>query len=64
MPRKIRQQLRIRKGSHVSFVLVGDHIELQVKTPETTAISFFGMLKSKHKAVPADFNVASLLRSL
>ncbi|MEZ5478339.1 MAG: AbrB/MazE/SpoVT family DNA-binding domain-containing protein [Thiolinea sp.] len=31
IPLKIRQQLGIRKGSKISFVLVGDHIELRVK---------------------------------
>ncbi|WP_298611436.1 AbrB/MazE/SpoVT family DNA-binding domain-containing protein [uncultured Thiothrix sp.] len=62
IPLKIRQRLGIRKGSKVSFVLSDNHVELRVsKTPETVATSGFGMLKSKRKAVPADFDVASLL---
>ena len=62
IPLKIRQRLGIRKGSRVSFVLSGNHIELRVsKTPETVASNGFGMLKSKRKAVPSDFDVASLL---
>ena len=62
IPLKIRQRLGIRKGSRVSFVLSGNHIELRVsKTPETVVSTGFGMLKSKRKAVPTDFDVASLL---
>lgn len=62
IPLKIRQQLGIRKGSKVTFELAGDHIELRVKeTPEPVTESGFGMLKSRKKTVPADFDVASLL---
>ena len=62
IPHKIRQRLGIRKGSQVSFTLSGDHVELRVhKTPETVVESGFGMLKSKRKAVPVDFDPASLL---
>ena len=62
IPHKIRQQLGIRKGSHVTFTLSGSHIELRVKqTPKTMTKSGFGMLKSKRKAVPVDFDPASLL---
>lgn len=62
IPLKIRQQLGIRKGSRVAFSLSGNHVELRVsKTPEVVSDSGFGMLKSKRKAVPADFDVASLV---
>lgn len=62
IPLKIRQRLGIRKGSKVSFVLSGDHVELRVsKTPESVSSSGFGMLKSRRKAIPADFDVASLI---
>ena len=62
IPLKIRQQLGIRKGSKLTFVLSGDYIELRVKeTPKQVSDSGFGMLKSRRKAVPADFDVASLL---
>ena len=62
IPLKIRQTLGIRKGSKVSFIWTGDHIELHIKeTPKAVTGSGFGMLKSKCKAVPVDFDVASLL---
>jgi AbrB family looped-hinge helix DNA binding protein len=64
IPLKIRQQLGIRKGSKVSFVLTDDHIELRVKEPlKPITDSGFGMLKSRRKkAIPADFDVANLLK--
>lgn len=62
IPLKIRQQLGIRKGSKVAFTLSGDHIELHLEeTPKIFSNSGFGMLKSKRKAVPVDFDVASLI---
>lgn len=65
IPLNIRQRLGIRKGSKVSFILSGNHVELRVsKTPETVATHGFGMLKSKRKAAPVDFDVASILNQL
>lgn len=62
IPLKIRQQLGIRKGSKVAFALCGEHIELRIKeTPKQVAGSGFGMLKSQSKAVPVDFDVATLI---
>ena len=62
IPLTIRQKLGIRKGSKVSFVLVDDHIELHVEeNPEPVPSSGFGMLKSSRKAVPVDFDPATLL---
>jgi len=62
IPLKIRQELGIRKGSKVSFSLVDGLIQLIVKeNPKPVLNSGFGMLKSKRKAVPVDFDVASLL---
>lgn len=63
IPLHIRQQLGIRAGSKVEFVWVNDHLELRIKsTPSEIPNSAFGMLKSKRKAVPADFDPASLLK--
>lgn len=63
IPLHLRQQLGIRAGSKVEFIWVNDHIELRVRTtPTDVPKSAFGMLKSKRKSVPADFDPASLLK--
>jgi AbrB family looped-hinge helix DNA binding protein len=63
IPKSLRQQLGLRQGSKVEFSLVGDHVELRVKsTPAEVPASGFGMLKSKKPAVPADFDPAELLK--
>lgn len=61
IPKKIRQKLGIRAGSQVTFRIVGDHAELEVlHTPAEVSDSGFGLLSSRRKSVPADFDVASL----
>ena len=63
IPRSVRQQLGIRQGSKVEFALVGDHIEVRVKsTPTEIPASGFGLLTSTRPAVPADFDPAELFR--
>jgi AbrB family looped-hinge helix DNA binding protein len=63
IPKEIRQQLGIRAGSQIEFVLVGDHVELRVRsTPRDVTDSGFGMLKTRRAAVPADFDPATLLK--
>lgn len=63
IPKEVRQQLGIRQGTRVQFELVGDHVELRVKSsPAGTSDSGFGMLKSRRAAVPADFDPAMLLK--
>ena len=63
IPLEVRQQLGIRQGSRIEFSLVGDHVELRVKSsPRAAAGSGFGMLKSRRGAVPADFDPATLLK--
>ncbi|MCF6235429.1 MAG: AbrB/MazE/SpoVT family DNA-binding domain-containing protein [Gammaproteobacteria bacterium] len=62
IPKPIRQQLGIRKGSKISFEVVNDHIELKIKsTPADVSSSGFGMLKARRSAVPVDFDPAALL---
>ena len=62
IPKPLRQQLGLRQGSKVEFVLVGDHAEMRiVSTPADLPASGFGMLKSKRAAVPANFDPAGLL---
>lgn len=63
IPKELRQQLGIRQGSRIEFSLVGDHVEMRVRSSPSTdrASSGFGMLKSRRAAVPADFDPATLL---
>ena len=63
IPKKVRQQLGIRQGSRIAFRLVGDIVEMRVKSsPITNVDSGFGMLKSRRAAVPADYDPATLLK--
>ena len=63
IPKEVRQQLGIRQGTRVQFELVGDHVELRVKSsPSEVITSGFGMLKSRRDPVPADCDPAKLLK--
>jgi AbrB family looped-hinge helix DNA binding protein len=63
IPKEVRQQLGIRQGSRIEFLLVDDHVEMRVKSsPAGVRGSGFGMLKSRRKAAPADFDAATLLK--
>lgn len=63
IPKEIRRHLGIRAGSQIEFVLVGDHVELRVRsTPRDVLQSGFGMLRTRRAAVPADFDPATLLK--
>lgn len=63
IPKALRQQLGLARGSRVSFQLVGDHIEVRpCRSQQPLPASGFGMLKSKRPPVPVDFDAASLLR--
>jgi len=63
IPKALRQQLGLGRGSLVSFQLVGDHIEVRPCKPQQPAsASGFGLLKSRRPPVPVDFDPASLLR--
>ena len=63
IPKALRQQFGLARGSRVTFALVGDHIELRPWKPEQPVPgSGFGMLKTSRPAVPVDFDPASLLR--
>jgi AbrB family looped-hinge helix DNA binding protein len=63
IPKELRQQLGIRQGSRIEFSLVGDHVEMRVRSsPTSVPGAGFGMLKTRRKAVPADFDPATLLK--
>ena len=62
IPHDVRRRLGIRQGSRVAFKLRGDHAELRIiHRPAEVEGDGFGLLKSAKKAVPADFDAASLL---
>jgi len=62
IPKSLRQQLGIRQGSKVEFSLVDDHVELRVRSSPTEVVtSGFGMLSSRKRAVPVDFDPATLI---
>ena len=67
IPKALRQQLGICGGSRIRFELVGDHVEMRLSGSPLEAApaaeSGFGMLKSRRKAVAADFDPATLLKS-
>lgn len=63
VPKAVRQQLGLRQGTKVTFVVEGDHAVLRPAVPQRAAPkSGFGMVKVSGPAVPADFDVASLLK--
>lgn len=65
IPLEVRRKLGIRKGCKVEFTVVGDHVEMHLLSqPSKVPKSGFGMLKSKRRAVAADFDPASLLKNL
>lgn len=62
IPKAVRQQLGLRQGMRVAFVVVGDHAVLRPAVPKRALPkSGFGMVKVKGPALPADFDVATLL---
>jgi AbrB family looped-hinge helix DNA binding protein len=64
IPKQLRQQLGLRRGSRVCFALVGDHIEIRPARQDngSTELQGFGLLKTTHKPVPVDFDPAQLLK--
>jgi AbrB family looped-hinge helix DNA binding protein len=65
VPKEVRQRLGLRQGMRVAFVVEGDHAVLRPATPDRARpASGFGMVKVSGPAVPADFDVATLLKPL
>jgi AbrB family looped-hinge helix DNA binding protein len=61
IPQSVRSRFGIRAGSKIAFTPVGDHIEMRVvDAPKPVVKSAFGLLRSKQKSVPVDFDVATL----
>jgi AbrB family looped-hinge helix DNA binding protein len=65
IPKTVRQQLGLRQGMRVAFVVEGDHAVLRQAVPERALPkSGFGMVKVTGPALPPDFDVATLLKPL
>lgn len=66
IPIDVRQKLGIHQGSRIGFRVRGNVVEmsvLQAVAAQASIVSGFGMLKSKRRAVAADFDAATLLRA-
>ena len=63
IPKSVRQQLGLKQGSRVAFVVEGDHAVLRPTSPaRALPKSGFGMVKVSGPALPPDFDVATLLK--
>ena len=63
IPKAVRQQLGLRQGMRVAFVVQGDHAVLRPAVPQRALPkSGFGMVKVTGPALPADFDVVTLLK--
>lgn len=62
IPRDVRQRFGLKQGMAITFAVEGDHITLRAASAPTPAQARgFGLIKSRRKGVPADFDVASVL---
>ena len=62
IPRDVRQHFGLKQGMAVTFEIEGDHIALRpARSVRQAQDSSFGMIQSRRKGVPADFDVASLV---
>ena len=61
IPRAMRQHFGLQPGVAVQFAIEGDHIALRpAPSLRDVPASGFGLIRSRRKSVPADFDVASL----
>lgn len=61
IPRDLRQHFGLKQGMAIAFEIEGDHIALRpARAPGQTQTSGLGLIQSRRKAVPVDFDVASL----
>lgn len=61
IPRDVRRHFGLTQGMALTFEIEGDHIALRpARASRLAQDSGFGLIKSRRKAVPVDFDVASL----
>lgn len=65
IPKAVRQRLGIGQGTRVAFHVSGERVELRVVavTPIAESDTAFGILRSRRKPVPAEFDPASMLKA-
>lgn len=62
IPRDVRQHFGLKQGMAISFEIEGDHIALRaVHVPGSSGKSGFGLVSSRRKAIPVDFDAAGLV---
>ena len=65
IPRAVRKHFGLRQGMAVSFAIEGDHIAVRPAPAagqgEGAALSGFALIRSRRRAVPADFDTAGLV---
>ena len=62
IPKAVRRELGIRQGSRVVFAVKNGKAEVRVVHQAPASVeSGFGMLKSRGRRLPADFDPANLL---
>jgi len=61
IPRDLRQHFGLKQGMSIMFEIEGDHIALRpALAPRQALTSGLGLIKSRRKGVPADFDAADL----
>ena len=62
IPRDVRQHFGLKQGMAITFQIEGDHIALRAApAARQVETSGFGLIQSRRKGMPADFDVASLV---
>lgn len=61
IPQSLRQHFGLKQGMAVTFEIEGDHIAVRPAPAARQAQdSGFGLIKSRRKGVPADWDAASM----
>lgn len=61
IPRDVRRHFGLQQGMAVTFAVEGDHIAVRpARSALQSEASGFGLIRSRRRKVPVDFDVASL----
>lgn len=62
IPQSLRQHFGLKQGMAVTFEIEGDHIAVRpAPAARQTQDSGFGLIKSRRKGVPLDWDAASMV---